>query len=397
VTAYCQQFGIGSRVASFLVLENDSDYKRLDLEAERGKTLPGDLGRFLQQAWQALGKPTSARAAFERFLEQVVPRLHLTDDPHVKQLLTLLAESDFELPELPLTGAILTAKEVPPAYLKAREANHRNVQTYLTEARRRREAKDFDGAVRVLSSVIEEYPTRGDALRLVGYRLLDLKQPAQAARLFRQVQRSRPFEPHSYRDLARALEEDARYPLAALQYELVLSGTWHARFHNDALKVVVREEYARMMREAISLKAVNGKLANFFGERLEQMDSRSFQADLRVSISWNTDATDVDLWLIEPDGFKCYYQAPRSPSGGELSQDQTQGYGPERYQIAKAKPGTYVVKVHYFAANRNLLAGETHVNVVVTRHAGTPEEMVERHTVILNHQGEEIEVCKINF
>src|SRR5262249_36552415 len=43
VTAYCQEFGIASRVASLLVLENDADYKRLNLEAERGKTVAGDL------------------------------------------------------------------------------------------------------------------------------------------------------------------------------------------------------------------------------------------------------------------------------------------------------------------------------------------------------------------
>ena len=44
VTAYCQQYGVASRVASFLVLENEADYKRLNLEEERGKTVNGDLG-----------------------------------------------------------------------------------------------------------------------------------------------------------------------------------------------------------------------------------------------------------------------------------------------------------------------------------------------------------------
>ena len=39
---------------------------------------------------------------------------------------------------------------------------------------------------------------------------------------------------------------------------------------------------------------------------------------------------------------------PHSKNGGELSQDQTQGYGPERYQIAKAQPGEYKIIVHYF-------------------------------------------------
>ena len=61
--------------------------------------------------------------------------------------------------------------------------------------------------------------------------------------------------------------------------------------------------------------------------------------DLRVTISWNTDATDVDLWVIEPDGTKVFYQNSNSKSGGELSEDQTQGYGPERYQRGESPAG----------------------------------------------------------
>ncbi len=121
------------------------------------------------------------------------------------------------------------------------------------------------------------------------------------------------------------------------------------------------------------------------------------KSDLRVTISWNTDATDVDLWVIEPDGTKCFYSHNRTKNGGELSQDQTQGYGPERYQIAKAQPGVYTLIVHYFRPNPNLLGGETHVNVRVTRFAGTPQETVERHTVILKQHNEQVEVAKIKF
>jgi uncharacterized protein YfaP (DUF2135 family) len=127
------------------------------------------------------------------------------------------------------------------------------------------------------------------------------------------------------------------------------------------------------------------------------MDPSKAQSDLRVTISWNTDATDVDLWVIEPDGEKCFYSHNRTKSGGELSQDMTQGYGPERYQIKKAQKGTYRIVTHYFAVNPNLLAGETHVNVTVTRHAGTPQETTERHTVILKKHGEEVEVCRVEF
>ena len=57
-------------------------------------------------------------------------------------------------------------------------------------------------------------------------------------------------------------------------------------------------------------------MANHFGERLEHLDSSRAQNDLRVTISWNTDATDVDLWVIEPDGTKCFYGHNRTASGG---------------------------------------------------------------------------------
>jgi tetratricopeptide (TPR) repeat protein len=398
VTAYCQQFGIVSRVASFLVLENEADYKRFNLEEERGRTVAGDLGDFLAETWSQLGKRLPAAKAFERFLNQVDKRVNLLNNPestHIKQLLAALTEADFELPSGSIRGGLVHQKDVA-AYLEDRERDRRNVSVYLSEARRRAESGDVDGAVRVLSSIVEEHPSRGDALRLVGYRLLDLQQPAQAARLFSQVQKQRPFEPHSYRDLAHALEHSGRYGLAALNYEIILAGNWHNRFRQE-LKLVAKEEYAHMMQDAIRRRQASSRLADLFGERLEQMARPQPKSDLRVTISWNTDATDVDLWVIEPDGTKCFYQHNRTQNGGELSQDQTQGYGPERYQIAKAHPGVYTILVHYFSVNPNLLGGETHVSIAVTRFAGTPQEKTERHTVILKQHNQQVEVCKVKF
>ena len=47
--------------------------------------------------------------------------------------------------------------------------------------------------------------------------------------------------------------------------------------------------------------------------------------DLRVALSWDADATDVDLWVLEPSGEKAYYQYPRTRLGGRLSKDITDG------------------------------------------------------------------------
>src|SRR5262249_21312604 len=90
VTAYCQQYSVASRVASFLVLENENDYKRLNLEEERGKTVNGDLGAYLEKLWRELGASRSARQAFDEFLQRIEPRVKLMQGQHgdhVKKLL----------------------------------------------------------------------------------------------------------------------------------------------------------------------------------------------------------------------------------------------------------------------------------------------------------------------
>jgi hypothetical protein len=399
VTAYCQQFGICSRVASFLVLENEADYKQLNLEEERGKTLSGDLGDFVEQAWAGMGREATPRAQLDRFLRRLdrrVPLLQGDAGGEVRKLLGLLRDNDLTLPEGDLEGALLYEKDAFADYLAGRRRDRQAVGPYLAEARRRADSGDVAGAVRALSSVAEEHPGRGDGLRLIGYRLLDLRQPVHAARLFQRVQAQRPFEAHSYRDLARALEDAGRPVLAALNYEILLAGKWHGRF-GEALHQVAREEYTALLRASLRRNPPNKDVADFFRARLQSLAADSAPEDLRVTISWNTDATDVDLWVIEPDGTKVFYSQPRSPSGGELSQDQTQGYGPERYRIARARPGTYKILVHYFRTNPNLLGDETHVHVTVTRHAGTPQETTQRHTVLLKEHNQQVEVCTVPF
>src|SRR5690606_11423108 len=64
------------------------------------------------------------------------------------------------------------------------------------------------------------------------------------------------------------------------------------------------------------------------------------KTDLRVVLTWDADNTDIDLWVIDPVGEAVYYAQPRSKSGGHVSRDFTQGYGPEAFTIARPLPGT---------------------------------------------------------
>lgn len=91
--------------------------------------------------------------------------------------------------------------------------------------------------------------------------------------------------------------------------------------------------------------------------------------DLRVTLTWDTAGTDVDLWVTGPDGEKVFYQHAQGAAGGTLDVDVTSGYGPETFTQAKATPGTYRVQAHYYSGGP-----PTRIELTVTQHEGTPDE-----------------------
>ncbi len=103
--------------------------------------------------------------------------------------------------------------------------------------------------------------------------------------------------------------------------------------------------------------------------------SYSFNADIeltavRVVLSWDTDYTDVDLHILDPDGNHAWYSDLTGIPNGELDIDDTDGYGPETFVLMEGVPGTYTVKVRYFSNGENY--NDTHATVVLTVNEGTP-------------------------
>ncbi len=91
--------------------------------------------------------------------------------------------------------------------------------------------------------------------------------------------------------------------------------------------------------------------------------------DLRVTLTWDTPGTDVDLWLTGPDGEKILYSHREGKAGGTLDTDVTTGFGPETYTQARVMKGTYRVQAHAYRIER-----PTRVELNVVRFEGTPEE-----------------------
>jgi hypothetical protein len=108
--------------------------------------------------------------------------------------------------------------------------------------------------------------------------------------------------------------------------------------------------------EVVSLMEVNALLprARAAGVRKLPLDERLralLDVDLRVVIEWNTGATDMDLWVDEPNGERAIYSNPLTGIGGRLSNDMTEGYGPEEYLLRRAATGEYRISVNVYSAD----------------------------------------------
>ena len=87
--------------------------------------------------------------------------------------------------------------------------------------------------------------------------------------------------------------------------------------------------------------------------------TENFDVDVRIILTWNTDDCDVDLWVTDGDGEKCFYGNRITRSGARMSRDFTQGYGPEEFCIRTA-PGGKLKTVFYIISGFFFLTLESY-------------------------------------
>jgi uncharacterized protein YfaP (DUF2135 family) len=79
-------------------------------------------------------------------------------------------------------------------------------------------------------------------------------------------------------------------------------------------------------------------------------------AAILVTLTWNTDATDIDLYTTDPTGDCSWYSDHYTADGGELDHDNTSGYGPEHWTLSYGDTvrwgSNYAVRVHYYSDHR---------------------------------------------
>jgi uncharacterized protein YfaP (DUF2135 family) len=113
--------------------------------------------------------------------------------------------------------------------------------------------------------------------------------------------------------------------------------------------------------------------------------STTVKTTISVTLTWNLDNADVDLYVTQPDGETSWFQNRTTTIGGRLDVDNTQGFGPENYFLSSANgnkvlPGTYKIRVHYYSDHQRDDKTPTRVvtwRVVVLVNEGTPNEKRE--------------------
>jgi len=94
-----------------------------------------------------------------------------------------------------------------------------------------------------------------------------------------------------------------------------------------------------------------------------------------VTLTWDTDDTDIDTYVIDPTGdYSCYYHKITA-DGGELDYDVTTGYGPEHWTLMNTDTvrygQPYEVRLHYYSDHDN---GPSNYTVSIKVYEGTDRE-----------------------
>ena len=241
-------------------------------------------------------------------------------------------------------------------------------------------------AVRVLSNLAEMQLKDAALLRVLAQKLVQLKSYKMAIGILKSVIELRPEEPQSYRDYGLALAQMGKYNEAVHQLYKVVQKTYDGRF------------------EGIHLIALN-EMNHLIAQHPKEIDTKDIPAyflvqlpmDIRIVLNWDADNTDVDLWVTEPNQEKCMYSYKLTSNGGRISNDFTQGYGPEEYLIRKAPKGTYQIQAHYFGNHRPTLSGKAILTVQFYQYYGTPYEVKREVTRRLSVVDEELDLATFEF
>lgn len=437
-----QEFGLVSRETSLIVLDSVADYVRYQIEppaslhaawqaqmqraaqrdaAARSRHLDEVASQFAARvAWWETDFPKGRAPVAKTRQEHEEPSRHVLGDsapvmaarspapPQSPSAQALAAAPDLRArneqrksdaggspqamgtsiqlrkwrPDEPYARRLRNARseDLYAIYLDERPSYAASTAFYLDVAELLFERGQADLAARVLSNLAEMNLENRHVLRILAYRLVQARLLDQALPVLEKVLDLSPDEPQSYRDLGLALDQAQQPQRAIEQLWEVVSRPWHGRFPGI---------------ELIALGELNAIAARHPGLDLARVDARlrrNLPLDLRAVLAWDADNTDIDLWVIDPNGERAFYGHRLTWQGGQMSADFTGGYGPEEFSLRTAKPGTYTVKAQFYGHQQQIVAPATTLMLRLSSGFGSAAQKDENVVLRLSGQGDEVTV-----
>ena len=270
-----------------------------------------------------------------------------------------------------LTG---TTKEAYEKYLAIRPQYLSTPTFYFDVANWFYQQADSTRALTILSNIADLDLENADLFKVLAYKLKQTKEYRSELFITEKILQWRPMDAQSYRDYALALADNGAYQQALDNLYKVLTQSYNTQTsdRDDGIEEIIIAEINNLIAKYSSLlntKAIDKRLI------------QPLPVDIRVVLNWNKNDTDIDLWLTDPKGEKCYYSNQSTAIGGRISNDFTDGYGPEQFMLKKAIKGSYKIEVDYYGDRQITIGGPTTVTAEIYTRYSTGKQ--ERKIIIL--------------
>jgi tetratricopeptide (TPR) repeat protein len=189
--------------------------------------------------------------------------------------------------------------------------------------------------------------------------------PGLACGALERARQLRPEDAQSYFRLAELYRREKRWAEAEQVLKTLLKFNFDERsgdVEGDA-KARLQAMYQAMLAQGVENAQVERKLSLLKAGKL-------VCKDVRIVLKWDTDRTDVDLWVKAPSEEQCKYNQKSTHRGGRLDRDVTTGYGPETYTQPEMRDGKWLVQAHYYSGGPT-----TKGTVEIILLEGTPREV----------------------
>ena len=263
---------------------------------------------------------------------------------------------EIKLPEIKSDKAYIQtiekAADAYAEYLKQRETYMGTPTYFFDVANYFYQKKDKEKALLILSSIADLDLENAELYKLLLYKLKEKEEYASELFIAQKIKEWRPMDPQSHRDYALALEDNGKYQQALESLYSILNASYSPESANRDYGI--EEIIVTEINNLITLHKNHLKLSD-----IEKKIMADMSVEVRVVINWNKNDTDIDLWVTDPSGEKCFYSHTRTAAGGRISKDFTRGFGPEQFMLKKAIKGKYKIEANFFGERQLTLSGPT--------------------------------------